>query len=64
MMHGTADLVTSYKASKKFAEKAENLGKDITFISWEGLYHELHNEIGNQQVFCKIMEWLNNEILK
>ncbi|MFP3860878.1 MAG: lysophospholipase [Bacteroidales bacterium] len=64
LMHGTGDLITSWKTSKKFAEKAKSAGADITFISWPDYYHELHNEINNEAVFDKIMEWINSTIIK
>jgi len=61
LMHGTADLITSIKASEKFAEHLKNAGGDITFVSWENYYHEIHNEINNEKVFQRIMNWITEK---
>jgi alpha-beta hydrolase superfamily lysophospholipase len=42
LMHGTADQLIAHKGSEDFYANADkNL---VTFKSWEGYYHELHNE--------------------
>ena len=55
LMHGTADMITSYKASLYLGYKGR---EKITFKSWPGLYHELHNEYEKEDVFRYIYEWL------
>jgi alpha-beta hydrolase superfamily lysophospholipase len=57
VFHGTADRLTSHHGSELFAEKA---GEIVTFISFEGLYHETHNEPEKLEVFKEIILWLNN----
>ncbi|WP_064196906.1 MULTISPECIES: alpha/beta hydrolase [Emticicia] len=57
LYHGTADRLTSHHGSELFAQKA---GKNLTFISLEGLYHETHNEPEKAEVFKKIILWLDN----
>jgi alpha-beta hydrolase superfamily lysophospholipase len=59
LMHGTGDRLTSFDASREFADKAE---ANITFKSWEGLYHELHNEIEKEQVLDFIRTWVDGMI--
>jgi alpha-beta hydrolase superfamily lysophospholipase len=59
LMHGTADKITSIKASEDLLEKAKKHRKDIQFIPWEGLYHELHHETENEKVFQSIINWMN-----
>ncbi|MGM0496575.1 MAG: alpha/beta hydrolase [Bacteroidota bacterium] len=61
LMHGTGDLITSFKASEKFAERLKNAGGDITFVPWENYYHEIHHEINNELVFQKIMNWIKEK---
>ena len=61
LMHGTSDLITSCKASEKFAEQLKNAGGDITFIPWENYYHEIHHENNNEQVFQEIMNWISEK---
>jgi alpha-beta hydrolase superfamily lysophospholipase len=29
-----------------------------TFVEWPGFYHEMFNEVGNQQVLTRVVEWL------
>jgi alpha-beta hydrolase superfamily lysophospholipase len=58
VMHGTADRLNSYEASKAFSEKASD--HFITFKTWEGYYHELHNEPepDRTEVLNYIVKWL------
>lgn len=56
LMHGDADGLTSHAASLAFAGRA---GGDITFRSWPGAYHELHNEPEQEAVFRFGLEWLD-----
>jgi len=42
IIHGTADDVTSHSASKKFIDSIP--ANDKTHTSYEGGFHELHNE--------------------
>jgi len=55
LMHGDGDRLTSARASREFAAKAPQ----CTFKAWDGLYHELHNEPEQQQIFAVIIGWLN-----
>lgn len=61
LMHGTGDLITSFKASEKFAERLKNAGGDITFVPWKNYYHEIHNEFNNEEVFQKIIDWIKEK---
>ncbi|RPB27725.1 alpha/beta-hydrolase [Terfezia boudieri ATCC MYA-4762] len=56
--HGSGDMCTSYDASKEFVEKA-NI-KDKTFKSYDGWYHKLHAEPGNDrlQFANDIADWI------
>ncbi|MGE5458208.1 MAG: lysophospholipase [Methanococcaceae archaeon] len=58
IMHGGADNVTSVEASREFAEKVK---QNCTFKVWEGLYHEIHNEPRNGEIFAAALEWLNRQ---
>ena len=59
LMHGTEDHITSVDASKTFAEKA---GSKVTFVPWEGYYHEIHNDIGKEKVIEKMVTWLDEQV--
>ena len=59
LMHGTGDKVTSWEASKEFAEKA---GDKVTLKLWEGLYHETHNEPEKADVMGFAAKWVLDEL--
>ncbi len=56
LTHGSADRITSVEGSKEFAAKA---GDNVTLKVWDGLYHELHNEPEQGQVFEMVIDWLD-----
>jgi alpha-beta hydrolase superfamily lysophospholipase len=56
VMHGTADRITSFKASKEFVM---NSSKRTTFREWTGHYHDLHNDTDADEVFGYVTEWLD-----
>lgn len=59
LFQGDEDNITSPEASKAFAANApDNL---CTFKLWKGLYHSLHNEISNQDIFSNIVNWINTK---
>jgi alpha-beta hydrolase superfamily lysophospholipase len=60
LMHGTADRITSMEASREFFghDKSSNI-----FKTWEGLYHELHNEPGSAEVLSFMINWMNSILL-
>ena len=55
LMHGSSDRWTSHEASLGLATNTSNLTR---LKIWDGLYHELHNEIGYMEVFNYIIDWL------
>ncbi|WP_373230880.1 lysophospholipase [Cohnella sp.] len=59
LMHGGDDRVTSLPASKQFADQA---GANCTWREWPGYKHELQNEVGREDIFTVIKEWLNNQL--
>ncbi|WP_239616765.1 alpha/beta hydrolase [Cohnella mopanensis] len=61
LMHGGDDKVTSLHASKQFADQ---LGPLVTWRAWPGFKHEVMNEIGREEVFQVIRDWLNDQLGK
>jgi len=59
LMHGGADPITSAEASRQFADKA---GSKVTLRIWDGLYHEIHNEPEQAEVFKVIIEWMDKHL--
>jgi alpha-beta hydrolase superfamily lysophospholipase len=57
LMHGTSDRISSHKAGQEFAE---NVGNLVDLVLWQGYYHEIHNDIGKEEVIGKIISWVNN----
>lgn len=56
LMHGGGDPITSATASRQFADRA---GGNVTLRIWDGLYHEIHNEFEQAEVFKVMIEWLD-----
>lgn len=56
LMHGSLDRICSPQASMEFAKTA---GDPVTLKIWDGLYHEIHNELEKDQVFQYLIQWLN-----
>jgi alpha-beta hydrolase superfamily lysophospholipase len=58
LMHGDADEITSHKASEELASRSP---EKTRLKIWEGLRHELHNELENREVFKYILSWLKEQ---
>ena len=61
LMHGGSDRICDVEGSRRIAERLRDRGDDITYIEWEGLFHEIHN--GNDtsrgdEVITKMVEWV------
>jgi alpha-beta hydrolase superfamily lysophospholipase len=59
LLHGDADPITSHAASQRFARAA---GPLVTFRSWPGAFHELHNEPEKAEVLAAITGWLGARV--
>lgn len=61
-VHGTSDRVTWHDATNQLIEKTN--ANDKTFKDFEGYYHEMHNEPGNEKVIEMdfIIKWINSHI--
>ena len=55
LMHGGADKITSSAATKEFFGRVAG---EVTHHEWPGLYHEIHNEREQEQVFEFTLEWM------
>ncbi|HEY2979804.1 MAG TPA: alpha/beta hydrolase [Anaerolineales bacterium] len=60
IMHGTADRLTFARGGQKFIGMVSS--KDATFRPWAGLYHEIHNEPEQEQVFKVMIDWLDTHL--
>lgn len=59
IMHGDEDLLTSQPASEEFANRTKG---DVTYKKWQSMYHEIHNEPDQLQVFEYTLKWLDSKI--
>lgn len=57
ILHGSDDLLVSVEDSKWLYNNISSNDKDIKI--YDGLYHEILNEIQKEQVMEDILEWLN-----
>jgi len=55
LQHGSSDKITSFAATSRFARRASG---DVTFKEWPGLYHEIHNEKAQEEVFEYTLQWM------
>lgn len=55
IQHGGADKITSAPASKELSQRAQG---NITYREWPGLYHEIHNEKEQLEVFAFTLNWM------
>ena len=62
IVHGTADWLAYTSGSEKFLKLAGEMNKDITLKLWDGMYHELHNEPEQAEVFKVMIEWLDKHL--
>lgn len=62
IMHGTADPITYPSGSEDFAKLASQNNRDVTLKLWNGMYHELHNEPEQGEVFKTVIEWLDRHV--
>jgi acylglycerol lipase len=59
IMHGKADVLTYPSGSADFARLAGGKNQDVTLKLWDGMYHEVHNEPGQADVFKTVIAWLD-----
>lgn len=62
LYHGTKDGLIAFSGSEDFVKNAP---KDkLTFVPFEGYYHELHNEPQAERklVYATIVDWINTKI--
>jgi alpha-beta hydrolase superfamily lysophospholipase len=60
LMHGSLDPITSPKASQEFAKRA---GDKVTLKIWNDLFHEIHNEPAQIEVFQFMSDWLDRQLM-
>lgn len=56
LSHGSEDKLVSVTAIEQLVKAVP--AQMLTYKVWEGMLHEIHNELGKQQVFDFIIHWL------
>ncbi len=59
LLHGTGDKIISAPATKEFFGRVTG---DVTHHEWPGLYHELHNEREQEEVFAYTLQWMEKRM--
>jgi alpha-beta hydrolase superfamily lysophospholipase len=59
LMHGTLDRITSHEASQEFASRSNS---QCTWVSWPGLYHDMHCEPEKEQVLARVAQFIDQQI--
>ncbi|MCA1553494.1 MAG: alpha/beta hydrolase [Chloroflexi bacterium] len=57
MLHGSTDQLISPEATKQFFASAVSRDKQLKI--YDGMYHELFNDIRREQVLADVEQWLN-----
>lgn len=57
MYHGTADRLTSIDCSRSFAE---NHRDQLTWKVLEGVFHEPHNDLGKEEVYSLLFQFISS----
>ncbi len=55
VMQGSGDRIVDPDASREFAEQVRG---DCSLLLWDGLYHELHNEVEREDVYEAAFRWM------
>lgn len=55
LLHGTGDKIISPAATREFFGRMVG---EVTHHEWPGLYHELHNEAEQEEVFGYTLDWM------
>ncbi|TXB63579.1 alpha/beta hydrolase [Phaeodactylibacter luteus] len=55
LLHGADDRITSPKATEQLASQLKG---DTQFKAFPGLYHEMHNEPQQEELFGHILQWM------
>ena len=56
VMHGGADAISACEGSERFFAKLRTDNKALKI--YDGMYHEIFNELGKEQVFSDVLDWM------
>jgi alpha-beta hydrolase superfamily lysophospholipase len=59
LQHGGGDRITAAAATRALAGR---LSGDVTYYEWPELYHEIHNEPEQDEVFAYTLGWIERHL--
>ncbi|MEP7198248.1 MAG: lysophospholipase, partial [Chloroflexota bacterium] len=60
LLHGGADPIINPEATKQFFAAASSTDK--TMKIYDGMYHEIYNEVGKEQVLADVEQWIDKRL--
>lgn len=57
IQHGDADTVTPIEGVRKWVRKRVR-GNDVVFKEWAQHFHELHNDLGREDILAHLLGWI------
>jgi acylglycerol lipase len=60
VMHGSEDKMTAPSGSERLYQEAKS--EDKTIKIWDGMYHEIFNEVGKERVIRVAADWLDARV--
>ena len=61
IQHGADDTITPIEIIRKWATERVK-AKELEFKEWPGHYHELHNDLGREDVLNYALEWIKKNL--
>ena len=61
LLHGSEDKIAYPHGSQEFANLVPS---NCTLKFWKGLYHEIHNEPEQKEVFAFMIDWMDSQLKK
>ena len=61
IQHGADDKITPIAVIRKWAQERVK-ANDLTFKEWPNHFHELHNDLGKEEVLEHVLEWIRKSL--
>jgi alpha-beta hydrolase superfamily lysophospholipase len=61
IQHGTDDTITPIEIIRKWAEERVK-ANPLTFKEWSNHYHELHNDLGREEILNHALNWMKKHL--
>ncbi|CAF0737482.1 unnamed protein product [Adineta steineri] len=60
IQHGEADIITPIDGIQKWVKK--RVRGDVMFKVWLGHFHELHNDLGREEILSYVIAWMEEKL--